>query len=119
MMMYQLKVIVNNVEYNVEKLNENAYKFKLNVGDKAEKKDFKISKVILSTNEEVKIDYNFSISILKEKPYIDEKSYKLEETFKGKANISFDLVDKENSIKSAQFTVYEKTEEKTGNCVIR
>lgn len=111
------KVIVNNVEYNVEKLNENAYKFKLNVGDKAEKKDFKISKVILSTNEEVKIDYNFSISILKEKPYIDEKTYKLEETFKGKANISFDLVDKENSIKSAQFTVYEKTEENSAPIV--
>ncbi len=111
------KVIVNNVEYNVEKLNENAYKFKLNVGDKAEKKDFKISKVILSTNGEVKIDYNFSISILKEKPYIDEKTYKLEETFKGKANISFDLVDKENSIKSAQFTVYEKTEENSAPIV--
>lgn len=105
------KVIVNDAEYEVKKSNGNEYKFKLNVGNKVEKKDFKFSKAILSTNEEVKIDYSFSISILKDKPFIDEKSYKLEETFKGKANVSFDLIDAENSIESAQFTVYEKTEE--------
>lgn len=105
------KIVINDKEYETQKTNEagNEYKVKLNVGDKAEKKDFKFSKAILSTNEEVKIDYNFSVSVLKERPYIDEKSYKLEETFEGKANITFDLIDTENSIISAQFTAYEKT----------
>ncbi len=105
------KVIINDEEYDIKKSNGNEYTFKIKVGNKAEKKDYKISKVILSTNEEVKIEYNFSVSILKNKPFIDEKSYKLEETFEGKANVRFDLVDTENSIKTAQFTVYEKTKE--------
>lgn len=107
------KVIINDKEYEVQSANVSGdeYKVKLKVGNKAEKQDFKFSKVILSTNEEVKIDYDFSVSVLKEKPFIDEKSYKLEETFEGKANVSFDLIDTENSIISAQFTVYEKTGE--------
>lgn len=105
------KVVINDKEYEVQKTTEggNEYKVKLNVGNIAEKKDFKFSKVILSTNEEVKVNYNFSVSVLKEKPFIDEKSYKLEDTFEGKTNISFDLIDTENSIISAQFTAYEKT----------
>lgn len=105
------KVVINDKEYEVQKITEggNEYKVKLNVGNVAEKKDFKFSKVILSTNEEVKVNYNFSVSVLKEKPFIDEKSYKLEDTFEGKTNISFDLIDTENSIISAQFTAYEKT----------
>ena len=108
------KVIINGAEYNAEKTNEigNEYKVKLNVGNIAEKKEFKFSKVILSTDEEVKIDYNFSACVLKDKPFMDEKSYKLEETFEGKANVSFSLVDTENSIISAQFTAYEKAENK-------
>lgn len=105
------RVVINDKEYEVQKTIEggNEYKVKINVGNIAEKKDFKFSKVILSTNEEVKVNYNFSASVLKEKPFIDEKSYKLEDTFEGKTNISFDLIDTENSIISAQFTVYEKT----------
>lgn len=105
------KVVINDKEYEVQKTTEggNEYKVKLNVGNVAEKKDFKFSKVILSTNEEVKVNYNFSVSVLKEKTFIDEKSYKLEDTFEGKTNISFDLIDTENSIISAQFTAYEKT----------
>ena len=106
------KVVINDKEYEVTEtsVGGNEYKVKLNVGDKAEKKDFKFSKAILSTDDEVKIDYNFSVVVLKEKPFIDEKTYKLEETFEGKANVSFELIDTENSIISAQFTVYEKTE---------
>lgn len=108
------KVIINNAEYEVKRTIEggNEYKIKINVGNIAEKKELKFSKVILSTDEEVKVDYNFAISVLKEKPFIDEKSYKLEETFEQKANISFELIDAENSITSAQFTAYEKTEGK-------
>ena len=103
------KLVINEKEYEVEITNGQEYKVKLNVGNKAEKRDYKFSKAILSTNEEVKIDYDFSVSVLKERPFIDEKSYKLEETFEGKSNVSFDLIDTENSIVSAQFTVYEKT----------
>ena len=89
------KVIINNAEYEVKRTIEggNEYKIKINVGNIAEKKELKFSKVILSTDEEVKVDYNFAISVLKEKPFIDEKSYKLEETFEQKANISFELID--------------------------
>lgn len=112
------KVVVNDTEYEVKTTQGNEYKFKLNVGNKAEKTDFKISKVILSTNEEVKINYEISIAVLKERPFIDEKSYKIEETFEGKASVSFNLVDTENSIISAQFTVYEKTGEKTNAPII-
>ena len=108
------KVIINNAEYEVKRTIEggNEYKIKINVGNIAEKKELKFSKVILSTDEEVKVDYKCAISVLKEKPFIDEKSYKLEETFEQKANISFELIDAENSITSAQFTAYEKTEGK-------
>lgn len=106
------KVVINDKEYDINATiaGGNEYKIKLNVENIAEKKVFKFSKVILSTEDEVKIDYNFSVSVLKEKPFIDEKSYKLEETFEGKANVSFELIDTENSMISAQFTVYEKTE---------
>ena len=48
-----------------------------------------------------------SVSVLKEQPFIEEKSYKLEETFEGKAYINFNLVDEEESITFAQFSVYE------------
>lgn len=102
------KVIINDNEYEVQNTIGNEYKVKLNVGNIAEKKDFKFLKAILSNNEEVKTNYNFSVSVLKDVPFIDEKTYKLEETFEGKANVSFDLIDTENSITSAQFTAYEK-----------
>ena len=115
------KVVINDKEYEVQKTTEggNEYKVKLNVGNVAEKKDFKFSKVILSTNEEVKVNYNFSVSVLKEKTFIDEKSYKLEDTFEGKTNISFDLIDTENSIISAQFTAYEKTGTEENKLVVQ
>ena len=38
------KVIIDDVEYEVETLNGREYTFMINVGDKAEKKDFKFSK---------------------------------------------------------------------------
>lgn len=104
------KVVINETEYDVDTSNGRKYTFKYHVGDKAQKKNLKFSKVILSSNEEVKVDNNLAISVLKEIPYIDEKSYKLEETFEEKANVSFHLVDVENSITSAQFIVYEKLE---------
>lgn len=88
------KLIVNNNEYEVKPPDENnnKYSIKLNVGDKIGKQDLEFSKAILNTGEEVKIDYVFSISVLKERPFIDEKQYKLEDTFEGKAKISFDLI---------------------------
>ncbi len=100
------KVIINEQEYTVQ--NENGiYKIKVNVGEQAGKQEYKISKVILNTDAEVKMNDTFTVSVLKEQPFIEESSYKLEETFEGKAYINFNLVDGEQSITSAQFSVYE------------
>ena len=106
------KAIINNQEYTVK--NEGGiYKIELNVGEQFGKKEYNFTKVILDTGAEVKVDNKFIICVLKETPYIEESSYKLEETYEGKAYINFNLVDKDNSITSAQFTVYEVEEEQT------
>ena len=100
------KIVINNQEQNVE--NEaGAYKIKVNVGNQAGKQEYHINKVILNTGAEVKVDNTISVCVLKAEPYIEENSYKLEETFEGKAYINFNLVDQEQSITSAQFSVYE------------
>ena len=100
------KIVINNQEQNVE--NESgAYKIKVNVGNQAGKQEYHINKVILNTGAEVKVDNTISVCVLKAEPYIEENSYKLEETFEGKAYINFNLVDQEQSITSAQFSVYE------------
>ena len=100
------KVIIDTQEYIVQ--NDNGvYKIKVNVGEQVGKKEYKISKVILNTDAEVKMNNTLSVSVLKEQPFIEEKSYKLEETFEGKAYINFNLVDEEESITFAQFSVYE------------
>ncbi len=100
------KVVINNQEYNVENLG-NVYKLIHNVGEQSGKKEYHMTKVILNTGTEVKIDHTFAVSVLKAQPYIEESSYRLEETFEGKAYIDFNLVDEEQSITSAQFSVYE------------
>ena len=100
------KIVINNQEQNVE--NEaGVYKIKVNVGNQAGKQEYHINKVILNTGAEVKVDNTISVCVLKAEPYIEENSYKLEETFEGKAYINFNLVDQEQSITSAQFSVYE------------
>ncbi len=100
------KVIMNEQEYTIQ--NESGvYKIKVNVGEQAGKKEYEISKVVLNTGAEVKMNDTFSVSVLKEQPFIEENSYTLEETFEGKAYINFNLVDEEQSITSAQFSVYE------------
>ena len=49
------KVIINEQEYTVQ--NENGiYKIKVNVGEQAGKQEYKISKVILNTDAEVKMN---------------------------------------------------------------
>ena len=100
------KIVINGQQYDV-KIETGVYKVELDVGTQAGKKEYNMSKVILNTGAEVKIDNNFEVSVLKEYPYIEESSYKLEETFEGKAYINFNLVDAEQSITSAQFRVYE------------
>ena len=100
------KLVINNQEYKIE--NENgSYKVKLKVGTQAGKQEYTFTKVILNTGAEVKIDDTFIISVRKTNPYIEENSYRLEESFEGKAYINFDLIDEDQSITSAQFTVYE------------
>ncbi|MCI8273738.1 MAG: hypothetical protein HFJ55_06635 [Clostridia bacterium] len=107
------KMIINGEEYNIEKPNDtrNTYAVKLNPGEKQGIHDYKFTKVILSTGAEVKVDYEFSIVVLKQRPEI--QNYKFEENFEGKAQITFDLVDKENTVQNAKLTVYEKTNEQT------
>ena len=107
-------VTIDGNDYEVQQITKssNMYTLKLNVGNNAGKKEFKFTKVTLNTGEEAKIDNTFAVIVLKQKPYIDENSYKLEETFEGKANVTFELKDEENSIISSQLIVYEKEENK-------
>ncbi len=100
------KIVINNQEQNVEN-EDGIYKIKVKVGEQAGKQEYHISKVILNTGAEVKVNNTIAVCVLKANPYIEETSYKLEETFEGKAYINFNLVDEEQAITSAQFSVYE------------
>ena len=104
------KVIINNKEYVVDNA-EGIYKVKINVGENAGKQEYHVSKVILSSGAQVKVDKDIAVCVLKAKPYVDDSSYKLEETFEGKAYVSFDLIDEENCLTSGEFSVYEVVEE--------
>jgi len=106
------KMIINGKEYEVEIPNEtrNTYSLKVNVGENEGIQEYKFTRAVLDTGTEVKLDHKFEVVVLKKCPEI--KNYQLEENFEGTANITFDLVDEDNSIENAKFAVYKQNDKK-------
>lgn len=101
------KVVVNNIEYEVEKeLNTSLYTINLNAGADAGIKEYTITEVILDNDKRVKIDYTFSMDVLKDIPTI--KNYRVEENKdESKLALVFDVVDNNDSIASAYVEFYD------------
>lgn len=101
------KITMNGVEYEVEKESNTAlYTIKLNVGAKAGIKEYAITEALLDNDEKVKIDYSFTIDVLKEAPTIEH--YRIEENKDdSKLALIFNVIDKENSMESAFLEVYD------------
>ncbi len=100
------KVVINNKEYNIEKSkdNVNEYLVKVNAGNLAGIKEYNFTEVLLDNEKRVKVDYSIKVDVLKEIPTIE--NYKVSENVKeSKLNISFDILDKDNSITSATLKV--------------
>ncbi len=106
------KLIINGQEYKVSKdsTSDTLYSVNLNVGDTAGLKVFKITEALLDNNKKIKIDYETEVDVLKEKPTISNYNVK-ENINDSKLNISFDIVDIDNSLEKSYITITDATDE--------
>lgn len=101
------KIIVNNVIYDVKKIEAETYVIEVDVGNESGVKEFDISKIILNNNLEYDVDGKIKIDVLKEKPIIDNFEI-IENKNESKIDVSFDLFDKDEAFKSGKIKLVEK-----------
>ena len=99
------KVVINGNRVKTEINNSTGlYEVHINVGDKSGIKDYHITSVELKAGQEIKVDYNVQIDILKKQPII--KNYVVrEDTENSKLNISFDIEDEDNAFVSGDYSI--------------
>ena len=104
------KVIINKKEYELRQLANQQYELKINVGDIAGIKEYNFTEVILENERRAKIDYTLKIDVLKEIPVIE--NYKVEEDLnESKLKISFNVVDRENSVTTGNVEIVNEANE--------
>ncbi len=104
-------ITINGEEYEVirNELNQNLYEVKLNVGNTSGVKEYRIEKLTLINGEEFIINEIVKIDVLKTQPQIE--NWKLTENIENsELNISFDLVDFDETVKSGTYIITEKKE---------
>lgn len=100
------KVVINGQEQEVQKNEqiENEYSFKTNTGNVGGTKQYHFTEVILDNGKRVKVDYTIEINVLREIPTIE--NYVAEPDINEmKMNLSFDIVDKDNSMLEATLEI--------------
>lgn len=100
------KVVINGQEQEVQKNEqiENEYSFKTNTGNVGGTKQYHFTEVILDNGKRIKVDYAIEINVLKEIPIIE--NYLAEpNTDEMKMNLSFDIVDRDNSMLGATLEI--------------
>lgn len=103
-------ITINGEEHEIVKNEQNLYEVKLNVGSVDGVKEYRLEKVALINGREIEIDETVKIDVLKIGPQI-ENWILTEDTEKLELNISFDLVDDDETIESGVYTIIEKREE--------
>lgn len=100
------KAVINGQEQEVQKNEqvENEYSFKANTGNVGGTIQYHFTEVILDNGKRVKVDYTVEIKVLKEIPIIE--NYLAEpNTDEMKMNLSFDIVDRDNSMLGATIEI--------------
>lgn len=95
-------------------LNQNLYEVKLNVGDINGIKEYRLEKVTLINGKEIKINETVKVDVLKKQPEIENWTL-TEDLEKSELNISFDVVDSDETVSSGIYTITEKKEETESN----
>ncbi len=101
------KLIINKKEIEVTQSinNPNEYSFFMNSGEIAELKKYNISAAVLNNLKKIKIDYQFTIDVLKDKPAMI--NYKVEENKDdSKLILEFDVIDNNNSIENSYIDIF-------------
>lgn len=101
-----VSVVMDGNEYLVSEIpGTQTYKLRTNVGNKSGIRTFNITEVKLDNDKRVKVDHSIKIDVLKDIPAIS--NYKIEENiYNEEVSMIFDLVDKDNSVTSANVVVY-------------
>ena len=104
-------ISINGEEYETvrNESNQNLYEIKLNVGSISGVKEYRLKKVTLINGKEIEIDEVVKVDVLKTQPQIENWTL-TEDIEKSELNISFDIVDPDETIKSGIYTITEKKE---------
>ena len=101
-------VYINNIKYNVIKLNKNEYEVLINGLSKTGINKLTINKVILDNKKIYQVNNSVNVDILKDKPVLtDKKITKIDNN----VNISFNLKDNENTIKNGYLVILNQDKE--------
>ena len=95
------KLVVDGVEYQATRLKNNEYEVSVPVLDKAGKKVFELSKVIFDDGKTFDVTNSLEVEVLKDKVSLNNFRYQ-ENVTEEKLNVSFDILDKDNALKSGK-----------------
>ena len=113
-------ITINGVEHEIVINEQNLYEVKLNVGNINGVKEYKLEKVALVNGKQIGIDTTVKIDVLKTQPQIENWILK-EDIENSELNISFDIVDSDETIESGIYTITEKNEDdensETTDCI--
>ena len=104
-------ITISGNEYETVKNEQNLYEVKLNVGDIKGVKEYKIEKLTLINEKEIKINKTIKVDVLKVQPQIENWTL-TEDLEKSELNISFDVVDSDEAITgTGEYIITENKEE--------
>ena len=104
-------ITMNEQEYNLvrNEQNGNLYEIKINVGDTSGVKEYKFKKATLTNGKTVDIDYTVKVDVLKQQP--EFKNWNVAEDIeKSELNISFDIINHDESFKEGTYRIIEEKE---------
>ncbi len=97
-----VEVVIDGVKYKVDKVfdSNSQYSVRVNTGDSSGIKKYHFTEVLFDNGNRVDVDYTRKIKVLKDVPRID--NYITQEYVdEKKINLSFNLIDDDNSISSS------------------
>ncbi len=114
-------ITIDGKEYEIvrNEQNQNLYEVKLNVGDTQGVKEYKIEKITLINEQEIKLNKSVKVDVLKSQPRIENWTL-TEDLEKSELNISFDIVDSDGAVNTeiasetimnGEYVIIEKNEE--------
>lgn len=103
------KLVIDNVEYLAKKVGNREFKVQLTSAKEAGVQEFHITELKISPDYKKTVDKVVQIDVLKERPQVEMASFKEEESSdKTSANISFNLIDDDKSIKNSYVNIKNK-----------